>query len=124
MISVVLSVGSNCGDRVSLVTEALAWLKNILIQPESSDIYETPCAKIKGRPYINAVIKGFYQGDGFQLQEMLKEKEHEMGRNAQCKEKGEVPIDIDIVVMDGEIIKEWDYRQKFFSIGYSQLSTR
>lgn len=122
MISVVISIGSNCGDRKALVSEAIKWLCSILIQTEVSEIYETPCAKESGKPYMNAVIKGFFQGDGFQLEDLLKEKEHQMGRTSECRDRGDVPIDLDIVIMDGEIVKNWDYRQKFFTLGYNQIS--
>lgn len=121
MISVVLSIGSNCGDRPSLVKETIEWLKTVLIQMDYSDIYETPCALKAGKPYMNAVVKGFFQGDGMDLESMLKDKEREMGRDQKCREKGDVPVDIDIVIENGGIIKPWDFRQKFFQTGYSQL---
>ena len=122
MISVVLGIGSNCGDRELLVRRAIDWLKGVLIQSECSSIYETPCAMKCGKPYMNAVMKGFFSGDGFQLEEMLKDKEREMGRDASCRERGDVPVDMDIVILDGEVVKEWDYRQKFFTIGYSEIA--
>lgn len=122
MISVTISVGSNCGDRTMLVEQALEWLETVLFQTQKSDIYETPCALKTGNPYMNAVIKGFYQGDGFQLGELLKDKEHEMGRTSHCRLRGEVPIDMDIVIIDQEVIKEWDFRQKFFRIGFDEIS--
>lgn len=121
MISVVISIGSNCGDRKANLEKTIEWLKTILIETQCSQIYETPCALKSGLPYMNAVMKGIYQGQGYELQPLLKEKERELGRTAQCREKGDVPIDIDIVIADGEVWKPWDYRQKFFTIGYSQL---
>ncbi|MCH5224494.1 MAG: 2-amino-4-hydroxy-6-hydroxymethyldihydropteridine diphosphokinase [Muribaculaceae bacterium] len=122
MVNVVISIGSNCGDRYKNVETALEWLKSILIEVQCSEIYETPCALKSGSPYVNAVLKGVYQGLGYDLEERLKEKEHQMGRNVECRKRGEVPVDIDIVVMDGEVVKEWDFRQKFFQIGYIQIS--
>lgn len=122
MISVVISIGSNCGDRHELVEQAISWLKSFMMQVRCSDIYETPCALKAGKPYMNAVLQGFFEGSGIQLDDKLKEKEREMGRSAQCREKGDVPIDMDIVVCDGSVYKEWDYRQRFFRIGYEQLS--
>lgn len=121
MVSVVISLGSNCGDRMSLVSESIVWLKGVLMQVRCSDIYETPCAKESGKPYMNAVLSGFYQGDGLQLEDILKTKEHEMGRTSECRGRGDVPIDMDVVILNDEIIKEWDYRQRFFRIGYSQI---
>lgn len=122
MITVVLGIGSNCGDRKESVEKTVSWLRTILIQVRSSEIYETPCALKAGRPYMNAVVSGVFQGDGFQLESLLKDREYEMGRTSECREKGDVPVDIDIVICDGEIWKEWDYRQKFFQIGFSQIS--
>lgn len=121
MVSVVISIGSNCGDRKKSVEEAINWLKTVLIQTKISSIYETPCAMKSGKPYMNAVVSGFYQGTGFQLDDAIKEKEHEMGRTSECREKGEVPVDMDIVVCDGEVLRDWDFRQKFFRLGYSQI---
>ena len=121
MVSVVISIGSNCEDKKAKVEEALIWLKSLLIQPKSSEIYETPCALKIGNCYMNAVISGFYQGDGMQLEEILKEKEKEMGRNEAARKKGEVLIDLDIVILNNEIVKNWDYRQTFFQIGYRDI---
>lgn len=126
MVKLVISIGSNCGDRKALVEEALIWLKRLLIEPQSSSIYETPCAKNSGKPYMNAVISGIYQREGIDvkdyLENLLKDKEQKMGRTAQCREKGEVPIDMDIVILNGDIVRPWDYRQKFFQIGYQEIS--
>ena len=125
MVKVVISIGSNCGDREALVEEAAAWLKTILIQTQCSSIYETPCARNIGTPYMNAVMSGYYQGEGIDvkdtLEDLLKDKEHKMGRTTQCREAGQVPIDMDIVLLDGEIVKDWDFRQKFFQIGYKEI---
>ena len=121
MISLVIGIGSNCGDRKALVESAVEWLQKILMQTKCSEIYETPCALKVGKPYMNAVISGFFDGDAFQLNDLLKEKEHEMGRTAECRDKGDVPIDMDIVICNNEVFKDWDYRQKFFRIGYEQI---
>ena len=122
MVSVVIGIGSNCGNRKLNVERAISWLGTILIEAKSSEIYETPCALKVGKPYMNSVVKGFYSGTGIQLENNLKEKEREMGRDSECREKGDVPIDMDLVVMDGGVIKNWDYRQKFFQIGFQQIS--
>lgn len=122
MIKVVIGIGSNCGDRKAKVEEGLEWLKSQLMQTKSSTIYETPCALKAGKPYMNSVIFGYFSGDAFQLENLLKEKEESMGRDSECRKRGDVPIDMDIVICDNEIYKEWDYRQKFFRIGYEMLT--
>ena len=121
MLSVVISVGSNCGDRKANVKRGLEWLKSILMQTKCSGIYETPCALKSGLSYMNAVISGYYEGPGYDLDDRLKLKERELGRTAQCRERGEVPIDLDIVMENNEVVKDWDFRQKFFQIGYREI---
>ena len=122
MISVVIGIGSNYGNRKVSILNAIEWLEKVLLQTRCSSMYETPCALKVGKPYMNAVLMGYYQGDGFQLDELLKDKEREMGRTAELRKKGDVPIDMDIVIMDGEVVKDWDYRQKFFQIGYNEIA--
>lgn len=124
MVEVVVSIGSNCGDRRTNIEKAITWLKSQLIEPVCSDIYETPCALKRGASYLNAVVKGFYQGVGYDLDDILKMKEHEMGRTAECREKGEVPVDMDIVMENHEVVKEWDFKQKFFRMGYQQICNK
>ena len=122
MVSVVISIGSNFGDRESAVAGAIEWLKkDILSQVKCSDVYETPCALNGEKSYVNAVVSGFFQGTGIELEEILKDKEFQMGRTSKMREKKLVPIDLDIVLMNGEVVKDWDYRQKFFKIGFSQI---
>ena len=121
MISVVIGLGSNYGNRETNVKTAIEWLKTILMEVKVSEIYKTPCALNSDKQYVNAVVSGFYEGPGFQLDDIFKEKEHEMGRDSKARQRGDVPIDMDIVILNNEVIKDWDYRQKFFRIGYSQL---
>lgn len=124
MVSVVISIGSNYGDKKHNVDNAIEWLRQeVLMQIKCSDIYETPCALYGQHSYYNAVISGFYQGTGEELEEVLKDKEKKMGRTSKMKEEKLVPIDLDIVIMNGEIVKDWDFRQKFFRYGYSQIGT-
>lgn len=122
MPEVVLSLGSNCGDRRKNVEDALRRVGSVLEQAMASGTYETPCAGKEGSPYINAVLKGNYRGNIEDLEKQLKLLETGFGRTSECKAKGEVPIDIDIVMADGNILRDWDYRQKFFRIGYEQIS--
>ena len=120
-MNVVIGVGANCGDRKVAVENALCWLHSQLRESEASAIYETPCARKTGKEYMNAVIAGVYPGLLEQLQDSLKEYEEKMGRTSECRERGEVPMDLDIVICDNSVVKEWDFRQRFFIIGYEEI---
>lgn len=120
LISTILCVGSNLGRKN--VDNALIWLKQVLDSAESSSIYSTPAVNQSGMPYDNAVVAGLTNLTYEQLNNLLKDYEINAGRNAETRIKGHVPIDIDIVIYDARIIRDWDYRQNFFKIGFSELA--
>lgn len=122
MTNLVLSLGSNCGDRKQSLKKALKWLESVVVITARSGIYETPCAKRGGHSYMNAVVEGEFSGTAEELDVLLKTYEEEAGRNKECRERGEVPVDIDIVIADGKILKEWDFNQRFFRLGFEEIS--
>ena len=121
MINVVVCIGSNCGERQTALLNATQWLSRILSDFKKSAIYETPCALAEGSHYLNCVVCGKWNGGIDELEHSLKDYERRKGRDEACRKRGDVPVDIDVVICDGEIIKEWDYRQKFFQIGFGEI---
>lgn len=123
MISqIVLSLGSNCGDRETNVREAAAWLGMHLSGMRCSGIYETPEVHGNGSPYFNAVVIGETDNDYETFNQELKHYELLAGRDDTCRRMGLVPIDIDIVVWNGDILRPFDYSARFFTIGYRTLT--
>lgn len=122
--TVILSIGSNCGDRRANVSQSLAWLSTqegvSIIQ--ISDIYETPELHGVGNPYINGVVKINTLLGYDALQNRCKDYEISTGRDNECRAKGMVPIDIDIVIWNNEILRPKDYSCEFFQIGYDQIA--
>ena len=123
MMDLILSLGSNCGDRERNIKSALTWLSRVLNDIKSSDIYESPCAKDSGKSYMNAVVSCSTEMSLHQLDSLIKNYEIEAGRDEECRKIGSVPIDIDIVVVNGEVLKEWDFKQKFFVRGLNYLNS-
>ena len=115
-----LSVGSNCG--YADVRKAVTWLAARLSDFKVSTLYETPAVKAGRGTYVNAVAEGHSPLNPESLNERLKEYERQCGRDENCRRLGIVPVDIDIVICDGHVLREWDYRQNFFRIGFSELA--
>lgn len=115
----VLSIGSNISS--THVNKAIEWLSNRLTNMSVSDVYQTPAVKTGTRTYSNAVACGNFTGNCDEFDAELKRYEFSCGRDEQARQRGDVPIDIDIVVADGTILRDWDYRQSFFRIGYNQI---
>lgn len=118
----VLSLGSNCGDREANVRKAADWLGRLLSCIRCSGIYETPEVHEKGSPYMNAVVIGETAENLEAFNAELKQYELRAGRDETCRLMGLVPIDIDIVVCNDEVLRPFDYSSRFFTIGYRHLT--
>lgn len=125
----VIGLGSNCGDRRAAISGAIEWLRKILTDFRVSEIYETPPYGHVGRPYMNAVVSGRYGRNPLfnaailaSLERECKRYEYEHGRNEAARQRGDVPIDIDIVKAGEQILRPADFKRQFFRIGYLQIS--
>lgn len=120
-VEIVVSIGSNCGDKRRNVAEGIEWLRTHLGMKRFSSIYATPDCHGGQRQYMNAVGIGETVFSLSQLEVMCKRHELECGRTPEARSAGDVPLDIDVVVYEGNIIRDTDFRQVFFKIGYEEL---
>lgn len=128
--SAVLCFGSNCGDSHSAFMHALQQIER---DPATvgidavSEAYRTPEAYAQHTSaaalptYLNMVVSLRTRLGRDRLDVRLKKLETDAGRDEQCRLKGEVPLDLDIVIFDGEVIRRRDYESDFFRIGHSQI---
>lgn len=121
MNEVILSIGSNVTPRRARVAETLAVMQGLLTDSMASGIYETPEIHGIGRPYMNAVIYGRTHLDCSGLKAVTKKIEVEAGRDDAARSRGDVPVDIDIVVWNGDVVRPNDFRQSFFRIGAGMI---
>lgn len=79
-------------------------------------------ASFQAKPkYMNAVISGYIDIPFETLNANLKEYELKHGRDSEARKKGEVPIDLDIVRWNGEIIRPRDYASDYFRKGLTEI---
>ncbi len=121
-MNIVISIGSNVAQRRARVEQAIVWIKTILEETECSDIYETAPLNGSGSNYVNAVVRGETELSLFGFIALTKEYERQQGRDDEARKRGEVVVDIDVVIADGEIIRLRDYNCYFFRKGYDSLS--
>lgn len=119
---VILSFGSNFGDRKKNVADALKWFGTMASDCRFSSIYETPEVHGKGAAYMNAVALGTTSLDFGSLNKLAKTFELNNGRNDFHRSRGEVPIDIDVVMWDNETLRPKDFSCDFFQIGYREIT--
>jgi 2-amino-4-hydroxy-6-hydroxymethyldihydropteridine diphosphokinase len=123
MVDVVISLGSNLGDRQGLIHSALDALREL---PDSevskvSSLYETAPMEKTDQPYfLNAVLKlrtGLTVRD---LWRHMQRIEGELGR-VRTERWGPRTIDLDLVLYENQVIEEKDlvvphprYRERAF----------
>lgn len=121
-VNIVLSIGSNVPQRCAKVEQAIVWVNTVLHKTKCSDIYETAPLNGSGSYYANAVIGGETDLSFSDFVALTKEYERRQGRDDDARKRGEVVVDIDVVIADGEIIRQRDYNCYFFRKGYDALS--
>lgn len=120
---IIVSLGSNCGDRAAAVAKAMEWLRLRLNEFRESGIYETPSCGHAGSNYMNAVVSGKCICDLPHFEKECKLYEESEGRDGECRRLNLVPIDIDVVVCDDMVLRPKDYAREFFKIGYRQITS-
>ncbi|MDE6741293.1 MAG: 2-amino-4-hydroxy-6-hydroxymethyldihydropteridine diphosphokinase [Muribaculaceae bacterium] len=115
-------IGSNCGDRKWYVANTLEWLNGFLLDFRHSSIYATPDCHGGQREYMNAVGIGKTYMDISELDEKCKKFELSLGRDVTARIVGDVPVDVDIVIYDGKVVRTKDYECDYFLIGYKEIS--
>ena len=118
---VVISLGSNSSDSNSRMKQAMAWLEENLQSFKCSAIYLTPPLSGIGSDYLNAVAVGETKCEQIEFNLMLKDYEKSLGRTPEAKKAGVVPIDLDIVIFNDQVVRAKDFSYDFFQIGYRQI---
>jgi len=106
--TVLLSLGSNLGDRVRNLERALERLRGHLYIEGVSSIYETQPVGIKDQPwFLNIVCSATTRLKPAALLEYVLELEEDLGRR-RGQRFGPRVIDIDILAYDDRVIDEHD----------------
>ena len=120
--AVVLSIGSNSADREAQMTNCIAWLRGIATLTKLSSVYNSPASNGKDPDYLNAVAEITSTLTHPELNKLLKNYERQCGRTPQSKALGSIPIDIDIVMWNGEVLRPKDFAQYYFAKGWNEIN--
>lgn len=107
---VVVALGSNTGDRLASLREALCRVEaaGILTRIRSSHAYETPPERPQdGGAFLNAVMVGTTLQPARALLEGLLQVERDLGRSrASGVHGGPRPIDLDLILFGDRVLEE------------------
>lgn len=122
MNTALISLASNSPDKREQMEQAFAELRAMGIVARSSSIYETaPYGNPRHPNYLNAVACIHTLAEYPVLYDTLKDLERAHGRTPQSKLSGEIPLDIDIVVWNGETLRPQDYERDYFKTGLHEI---
>lgn len=120
-VCAVLALGSNLEPKAARVLSAISWLQEIGEVESCTRPYETPPLGGGKKSYCNAVVKLNFNGTLEELEKLTKSYEIKMGRDEESRTRGDVPIDLDIVISNGTVLRPRDYNASFFLKGWHQL---
>ncbi len=95
-----VGLGSNLGDRLQHLQEALLWLETLSDKPVcTSPVYETsPVDCPDGTlPFLNAVCEIHFRGDLLELLRQMRAFERNRGRLLVYKKNTPRPLDLDML---------------------------
>lgn len=121
MNKVLLSIGSNAPDRARRMEEAIGWLCGELHDCSASPVYETPEYSGRYPAYFNCVAEGLTAFGADEFNRRLKDYERSCGRTAESKLTGVVPVDFDLVMFNGDMLRPVEFGREYFAIGYRML---
>lgn len=119
----IIGIGSNSGKKSENVIRAIAEIRKQIHIVKHSSCYETEAVgKQRQEPYCNcvAIIETVKEYD--ELKQLFKKIECASGRTPKSKTDGIIPLDIDIVSWNDEIIKAADMEQEYMKKGLKEIS--
>lgn len=123
MNRLIISLGSNSADRERQMSQAIDRMKQLFNKTVVSEIYEVPAHNGVDAPYLNAVMVATTAMSLEEITAALKQWETLCGRTPASKLQGVIPIDVDVVVWNDEILRPVDYSRSYVSLGISRLLT-
>ena len=123
MNTLTLSIGSNSRDREWQMKHGIEWLRHTLSNTRVSSVYNTLAVNGRDADYLNAVISASTKLSLDDAVALMKQYESVCGRTQASKLQGVIPIDIDIVLWNGEVIRPADFAQQYFQHGWQELKT-
>ncbi len=116
---VYLGLGSNLGNRIASLREAINGLAPFVTIDAMSSVWDTAPQIVEDQPrFLNAAVAGWTALDPFSLLQAIKRIEVTMGRQA-GRRYGPRPIDIDILLYD-----DWCVVSKELVIPHPLLAER
>lgn len=123
MTTALISLGANTADKEIQLQEAIASISRIAHIDACTPIYNTPAeGSVAAAPYANALLQISTDSDYDTLNATFKSWEQAAGRTPASKSQGIIPLDVDIIIWDNNIIKQRDMQLSYMKQGLILLN--
>ena len=119
--NVLIALGSNTGNRQGNLSEAFLKCKDFIQTNRLSPVIETKPIGHTNNPYLNQLFSGTTSLTLEKLLDNTKRIENEMGRDR--SNRGNVAIDIDIILYDQQKLHFTDWERDYIKQLLTQLKT-
>ena len=119
-----LGIGSNMAPRLRRLDDALTALASVVNIEDASAAVESDDHTGRGPAYLNMAVRCTTDMSLDELNTALRDLERRLGRRPDSKERGQMPVDIDIVEYDGRVVSHDDFERQYFATCYRQLNSR
>ena len=118
---VILCLGSN-QDCESNMSSAGELLRRYFCRISFSDpVYTDPVGLSGSGQFLNQVAVAYTDCRPEEVRLALKTMERTLGRTEERKEKGQIPIDIDLLLWNDEILKPADWAREYIQLLYRSV---
>lgn len=121
----IISLGSNLGysEAEDNLLKAEFFLRSLLgPEIQFSSHYQTDgVGSGFGKKYLNSVCIGYTDLTFLQIKSELKQFELDCGRSLETRNRGIVPIDLDLLQLGDEVYKQKDLKKDFVTRGLKEI---
>lgn len=104
------------------MSKAIEQIRALAQDARFSSIYETdPVGQHQHAKYKNCVGQVVVSGSFDYWKQFFKQMERDMGRDEASKLQGNVPLDIDIVVWNDDVVRPKDLEASYTQIGLKEI---
>ncbi len=117
----IICLGSNTADSAEKIADACCEISAIVDDFIKSSTYSMPSFTGKGADYNNCVISGHTDKSLDEFTAFTKQLEQRLGRTAESKEAGEMPLDVDIMMWGEQVIRPHEFARPYFMQGFNEI---
>ena len=122
---VLISLASNHNQQKNLCEARRALAQVLSGETYTEELWTEPEGKAaaSGHRYLNQLVKANTLLDSQQLTERLKQMEQALGRTDDMRRQGIVPIDLDLLLHDGQRFHQRDWQRNYVRLLLQSMET-